>query len=849
MRSALIVTMLAGALPALAQQIGNFEFQRLEQTIALAEGGQARAVIVRPPGAPNPVVFAADELKHHLDAMTGGEFAIVEAIPADRPAIVLGDCPEARAAGIDVGAIARDGYAVRTVGETVFIAGPDDATDKSDPLLRLKTEPFPREAGRYAMEERFGVATWDFERGTLYGVYRFLEELGVRWFFPGEQGTVIPPAPDLSLRAFNLREEPVYVLRAVGTQTWQWYMLESDRLAGMVNYEEYEELGYGGDVLRLWLLRMRGSSEWFAFNHRPPRMTLEERFGAEHPEYFALRPNGVRDLAPQPGRTGHLCYTDPGMFAVTQHDIDCYFAGVPGEQMGFTAHSLALSTHNNGWPVGAIYGRTVSLLPHDSYIACTCEDCAPFIHEERGDDGKYSDLVWQFVVRVARWMQDAHPDALAICLAYSYYSEVPVGIDRLPENVVVGMCPAHYARTSRDLDPDNYADLMRMVGEWSRMNDRKMLIWLHNLYRYREERRKGQPMLLTGLYERLFRDLAPHANMMHVEEDADAIILEHLNRYVMLRLLYNPNLSAAAIVEDYARSFYGPGAEPVLAILRDAEARGNRAARADASSTAFWAEHFTAEVVAGYRARADEALRLTAGTRFAAAADLFSRWFVGEIERGRATYVRQVEEVAQGEGASVSIRALVGEIAIDGVLDEEGWERSARLSLVSNVDGQGTQLPTEVRLLRAPENLYFAFICPDPNAANLPTREGETDSVEIFLDPAHEHDAYYWWWIDNAGRVLDWRFPGGGAATDKDWESGVEVATRMEEGRWVVEVRIPRGSMDGGLREPQGRPWGANFCRSMLNPPRPEDTFSGWSPLLRGKFHQPDLFGHIFFVK
>jgi len=65
----------------------------------------------------------------------------------------------------------------------------------------------------------------------------------------------------------------------------------------------------------------------------------------------------------------------------------------------------------------------------------------------------------------------------------------------------------------------------------------------------------------------------------------------------------------------------------------------------------------------------------------------------------------------------------------------------------------------------------------------------------------------------------------------------------------VIEVQIPRDRIKGGLERPAGRPWGANFCRSMKYPPRPEDTFSGWSPLLRGRFAQPDLFGHIFFVK
>lgn len=853
MRTAItLLIILALATSACAQQIGNFQYQRIGaaegREIVLAEGGIARAVIVTPADAPNPVIFAAEELKEHLDAMTGADFQIVETVPEDGAAIILGDCPAAREAGIDVSAIARDGYVVRVRGERIFILGPDDHSEKSAVLFDVKT-PFPRDASRYVMEDELGAARWDFERGTLYGVYRFLEELGCRWFFPGEKGSVIPDAPDLAFETVEFREEPAFILRKVGQETWQWYFLDSDRLTNMVNVEEYEDLGWEGRSLRLWLLRMRGSSEWFAFNHRPPRMQLQERYGAEHPEYFALRENGKRDLPPQPGRTGHLCYTEPGVLEITKRDIDAYYAGVPAAEMGLSAHSVRLGTYNNGWSSSAIYGRTVSLLPHDSFIACQCEDCAPYVHPEREYGAQNSELVWQFVEKMANWLQQAHPDSLITCLAYSSYSERPPDLQRLPENVIVGMCPATYARTHNQVAEEHYQDLMRMVGEWSSVNDRKMLIWLHHLYRHREQRRVGVPMLLTGHGERLFRELSQHANMMHIEMDADSLMLEHLNRYVFLKLLFNPNLDAEELVEDYARSFYGPGAEIALAILRDVEQRSMDVARDEPGPVDVWETYFTEDAVQSYRAQADALLTATEGTRYAQAAELFSRWFVGRIEEGRALYVRNVKEVAESGAGQVSIRALVGEITIDGKLDEEAWERSARVNFVSNVDGEPTQYRTDLRLLRAPENLYFSFTCHDPNAGELSTGQGETDSVEVFLDPQHDADSYYWWWIDMAGRTLDWRFPGGGEPKDEDWESGAEVATSVHDDHWIVEVRIPRANMQDGLIEPQGRPWGANFCRSMQHPPVEKDTFSTWSPLIRGKFHQPELFGHIFFVK
>ena len=197
---------------------GRFELSRGDSLVTLAEGGKPQVVIVVADGAPASVRFAGMELKEHLDRMTGGSFGIVATVPADGRCIVLGDTVGARAAGIEVEEIARDGYAIRTTGDTIYIAGRDDMTEKSEVLLGVKT-PFGREAGRYTMVKELGAARWDFERGTLYGTYRFLEELGVRWFFAGEKGRVIPQKKDVVVRAFSLHEEPAYILRAVGTTT------------------------------------------------------------------------------------------------------------------------------------------------------------------------------------------------------------------------------------------------------------------------------------------------------------------------------------------------------------------------------------------------------------------------------------------------------------------------------------------------------------------------------------------------------------------------------------------------------------------------------------------------------
>ena len=849
-RFACAIVCLAATAAQRGQAAGRFEFTQGDGLVTLAQGGVPQVVIVVPEGAPAPVRFAGLELKEHLDRMTGAEFSIVENVPADGRAIVLGDTAGARKAGIEAEGIARDGYAIRTVGNTIYIAGRDDKTEKSEILLRVKT-PFGRKAGRYTMVKELGAPSWDFERGTLYGTYRFLEELGVRWFFAGEKGRVVPEKSDVAVRAFSLHEEPAFILRKVGTATWQWYMLDSSRIDRMVKREEYEDLAWDGNALRLWLLRVRHSSEWFAFNHRPPRMDLEERYGQQCPEYFAVRDNGERDLKPQKGRTGHLCYTHPGVIEITKKDIDAYYAGTHAKDLGFTTHRVTLGYHNRGWPYSAIYGRSVSLLPHDSFRGCQCPNCLRLTHTDKPRPAWHSELVWQFVVKMANWMEVAHPGKFIICLAYSSYSERPDNLSSLPPNVVVGMCPARYARTANDVKEENYKDLMRMVDEWSGMNERPMLIWLHHLYRYRNERRLGMPMLLTSLYQKMFRDLAPHANMMHIEVDPDSIMLEHLNRYVMLRLLYNPNLDAEALVEDYANSYYGSaGGKLIAPLLKDMEQRCLAAAAASANSIDFWEKHLDIDTLKRYRQQTDRMLELVRGTPHEEHGQVFSKWFLGVIEEGRALYVRDVKDVAASAGSSVSIRQLHGAITVDGRLDEEGWERSARLTrFLSNVDGKATTQTTEVRLLRAETDLHFAFTCHDPKTPSLPTKKGDTDYIEIFLDPEHDHDSFYQLLIDTEGRLDDWYHEGGGEPADATWESNAEVAVKRYDDRWVMEVRLPRQSMKDGLHRPVGRPWGANFCRTMASPAEDRDRFSCWSPLLRGKFAQPDLFAHIFFVK
>jgi len=89
------------------------------EALLLARDGKALAPIVAP--ARNGVAgFAARELKSHLDRITGAEFALAASAPTP-PRIFVGDCPEARAAGLDVGKLKRDGFYRAVKGGDLFL--------------------------------------------------------------------------------------------------------------------------------------------------------------------------------------------------------------------------------------------------------------------------------------------------------------------------------------------------------------------------------------------------------------------------------------------------------------------------------------------------------------------------------------------------------------------------------------------------------------------------------------------------------------------------------------------------------------------------------------------------------
>lgn len=213
--------------------------------LQLATNGAADYVIVTSADAIPAETTAANELKAHLDAVTGAEFVIqreAEVAPETKR-IVVGPGEFFRAAfpEVDLSALGHDGVFIRTRGDALYLAG-----------------------GR--------------PRGTLYAVYTFLEDtVGVRWWT--KDAAHIPDKPTLDVPPMDHVYKPALLYReAFYRDAFDPVFSARTKCNGHHNRPGEE---HGGHYTIL------------GWCHTFHRLLPPEQYFGEHPEWYSLV-NGER---------------------------------------------------------------------------------------------------------------------------------------------------------------------------------------------------------------------------------------------------------------------------------------------------------------------------------------------------------------------------------------------------------------------------------------------------------------------------------------------------------------------------------------------------------------------------
>lgn len=375
--------------------------------------------------------------------------------------------------------------------------------------------------------------------GTLYATVRFLEQIGVRYLWPGELGKVVPHSPTLTVADFKSRITPQLIQRHVRTSGYNpRVQIGLDRLH--LTRKEFDE------ALRDSVKTTADTCDWFQWQGLGGTMNITgghafgelwAKYGKDHPEWFALQPDGSR------GDGSRLC--------TSNQDLIAEIARLKVEELDKNPQLLGVSICPNDGSRGATF--------------CTDPNCEALdvptdrkvkLWDFSGKQARYFDhvpltdrMVW-FWDAIAEQVVKVHPDKFLTVDAYSAYASPPIERKLHPNLVVRFAALDYHSETEREQalhDWDGWAKAARHIYYRSNF----MLAG----------RRNGLPLVYVHRFAEDFRHFVA-TGMMGTDLDSCMAnwATQGLNYYVVSRLHFDPQQNVDALIDDYCRVGFGPAA-------------------------------------------------------------------------------------------------------------------------------------------------------------------------------------------------------------------------------------------------------------------------------------------------
>jgi len=186
---------------------------------------------------------------------------------------------------------------------------------------------------------------------------------------------------------------------------------------------------------------------------------------------------------------------------------------------------------------------------------------------------------------------------------------------------------------------------------------------------------------------------------------------------------------------------------------------------------------------------------------------------------------------------TVAAQRTAQPIAVDGSLDEGAWATVAPITeLRQTVPDEGLPVTegTEVRFLYDDAAIYVGARLRDrsPVTTRLARRDsglGDSDRFVVLLDSYHDHETAYRFWTNPSGVKGDAIVTGNGTGGgDSSWDPVWDLAVTVDDGGWVVEMRIPFSQLRFSRDERQT--WGVQVER-QINRNQENSTFP-FTPVL-----------------
>ena len=345
-------------------------------------------------------------------------------------------------------------------------------------------------------------------RGALYAVYTFLEEVcGCRWFT--DEVCVIPKSDDIffspdlviSYAPKLMSREPFHHLAKPA--------LFSARNKGNGDIDAE----YGG---RLGILNWVHS----AFHYIPP-----DRYFDDHPEWFSEL-HGTRTY-----KDAQLCLTNDEMREELTKNVLEELRAHPETTM-------------------------VDISQNDQYRFCTCEKCKAVDDEEESHAG----TLIRFLNLVAADIEKEFPNVLVETLAYQY-TRKPPKLTRPRDNIVIRLCTIEcdFGRPLADQNAGKpNLEFMKDIEGWKTIAPR-LLIWDY-VTNYDDYIGPHPNWWSLGPNIRTFIE----NGAIGVFEEGEGQDFCEMKNWVLLKLMWNPDLDTESLMNEFAEGYYGKEIAPFI---------------------------------------------------------------------------------------------------------------------------------------------------------------------------------------------------------------------------------------------------------------------------------------------
>lgn len=450
---------------------------------SLVTEGKPVASVVVDPDASEVEQFAAEELAGYVGRISGATLPVGIAPAPGRYAILLGAAArEQLAETVDFDALGPDGFALRSSPDGLAIAGGSDL-------------------------------------GTLYGVYHLLEKyLGVRWFMPGDLGTVTPNSPNVAVGTIDELQRPDFRVRWIESGDWALH----NRMNVQVKVND-KPVGIN----------------WKYGYHSILHIVPPDEYFEEHPEYFALIKGQRRQ--PKPTSGFQVCTSNPELIEVVAERVCRILDEDPDIDI-------------------------ISVCPMDGGGFCECEACRA-LDEDRPEEeawhARYSNRLAVFNNAVARLVAERYPDKLIKVGAYAMYVRVPTDPNYRPEpNLAIQACHTYACNNHRIAPPTcarNQEYFTKELERWASITDHLFIYEYYN---------KGAWGGLPYPQIHVIREDIPYFKSLGVEgfytqAAGKRFPVLGLNHYISAKLTWDSELDVRRLLEDFYARFYQEAAEPM----------------------------------------------------------------------------------------------------------------------------------------------------------------------------------------------------------------------------------------------------------------------------------------------